>query len=282
MEAIRLKNIGKNFGEKKVLTNINLEIKEGEVFGLLGPSGAGKTTLIKILTGQLPATEGEAFVFGKDSRKLKENNFREIGMVMDNSGIYERLTCYDNLKLFVNIYKINKKKIEEVLSLVGLGKEKSTPSGKLSKGMKQRLILARAILHEPKLLFLDEPTSGLDPVTMKSIHELLLELKKDGTTIFLTTHNMEEAAKMCNNIALLHEGNIIEYGRPEELCRKYNTENQIKIFIKNGQIMSLENIPDNAAKIEQLFKQGEVVSIHSSEPNLEKVFLALTGRRLEE
>lgn len=281
MKAVRLVNVGKSFGEKEVLKNVEFEIEEGEIFGLLGPSGAGKTTLIRILTGQL-AGSGEAFVFGESCNRLKENNYREIGMVMDNSGIYERLNCYDNLKLFVNIYKIDKKRIEEALGLVGLGGEKKTPAGKLSKGMKQRLILARAILHSPKLLFLDEPTSGLDPATTKSIHELLLRLKSEGTTIFLTTHNMEEAAKLCDNIALLHEGNIIEYGRPRELCRKYNKENKINILIKNDQLIILSNVPENAARIEELFKQGDVVSIHSSEPDLEQVFLALTGRGLEE
>ncbi|TCL54250.1 ABC-2 type transport system ATP-binding protein [Kineothrix alysoides] len=281
MKAVRLVNVGKSFGEKEVLRNVGFEIEEGEIFGLLGPSGAGKTTLIRILTGQL-AGFGEAFVFGESCDRLKENNYREIGMVMDNSGIYERLDCYDNLKLFVNIYKIDKKIIEEVLGMVGLSAEKKTPAGKLSKGMKQRLILARAILHRPKLLFLDEPTSGLDPATTKSIHELLLRLRSEGTTIFLTTHNMEEATKLCDNVALLHEGKIIEYGRPGQLCRKYNQENKISILIKNEQLIMLANLPENAARIEELFKQGEVVSIHSSEPDLEQVFLTLTGRGLEE
>ncbi len=281
MKAVRLVNVGKSFGEKEVLRNVGFEIEEGEIFGLLGPSGAGKTTLIRILTGQL-AGFGEAFVFGESCDRLKENNYKEIGMVMDNSGIYERLNCYDNLKLFVNIYKIDKKRIEEVLGMVGLLAEKKTPAGKLSKGMKQRLILARAILHKPKLLFLDEPTSGLDPATTKSIHELLLRLRSEGTTIFLTTHNMEEATKLCDNVALLHEGKIIEYGRPVQLCRKYNEENKISILIKNDQLIMLTNLPENAARIEELFKQGEVVSIHSSEPDLEQVFLTLTGRGLEE
>lgn len=282
MEVIRLENISKSFGEKKVLAGIGLKIKEKEIFGLLGPSGAGKTTLIKILTGQLPASEGEAFVFDENSGRLKENNYREIGMVMDNSGIYDRLTCYDNLKLFADIYKINRKSIDEILELVGLKKEKKTPAGKLSKGMRQRLVLSRAILHNPKLLFLDEPTSGLDPATTKSIHELLLRLREEGTTIFLTTHNMEEAAKMCDRIALLHEGNIIEYGKPEALCRKYNTENNISILLRSEKVISLSNSPENAAKIGQLFEQGDIVSIHSSEPDLEHVFLTLTGRGLEE
>lgn len=281
MNAIELKEISKSFGNKKVLNHISFTIEEHEIFGLLGPSGAGKTTLIKILTGQFMPSEGESFVFGENSRKLKENNYREIGMVMDNSGLYDRLSCYDNLRLFADIYDIEETCIIEVLEQVGLQKARKTPAGKLSKGMKQRLVLARAILHKPRLLFLDEPTSGLDPAATKSIHELLYNLKEKGTTIFLTTHNMEEAAKMCNRIALLHEGEIVEQGKPEELCRKYNTQNQITIIKKDNQMISFINDVDNAAKIGKMFEQGEIVSIHSSEPNLEQVFLTLTGKSLQ-
>lgn len=280
VEAIKLKNISKEFGGKKVLNQVNLNIESGEIFGLLGPSGAGKTTLIKILTGQLSVSEGEAFVFGENSKKLKDNHYKQIGMVMDNSGVYNRLSCYDNLKLFTNIYKIEKNRIDEVLGQVGLKDAVKTQVGKLSKGMKQRLILARAILHEPKLLFLDEPTSGLDPTNTKSIHELLLQLRDKGMTIFLTTHNMDEAAKMCDYIALLHEGNIVEYGKPEELCRKYNKDNSINIYMRNNEMLCMKNNTENAMVIGNLLMQGKVLSIHSSEPDLEQVFLILTGRGL--
>lgn len=276
-----MNDISKVFDQKQVLNNVNLKIESREIFGLLGPSGAGKTTLIKILTGQLSASGGDAFVFGENSKKLKENNYKQIGMVMDNSGLYNRLSCFDNLKLFIDIYKLDKSRIKEVLDQVGLKSAVKTPVEKLSKGMKQRLILARSILHSPKLLFLDEPTSGLDPTTTKSIHELLLQLRDNGMTIFLTTHNMEEAAKMCDNIALLHEGNIIEYGKPEDLCRKYDKQNQIKIYMKNNKILNMENKPENAMEIGNLFMQGRVLTIHSCEPNLEQVFLTLTGRGLE-
>lgn len=281
MEAIKLNDICKVFDQKQVLNKVNLKIENREIFGLLGPSGAGKTTLIKILTGQLGVSGGEALIFGENSKKLKENNYKQIGMVMDNSGLYNRLSCFDNLKLFIDIYKLDKSRIKEVLDQVGLKSAVKTPVEKLSKGMKQRLILARSILHNPKLLFLDEPTSGLDPTTTKSIHELLLQLRDNGMTIFLTTHNMEEAAKICDNIALLHEGNIIEYGKPEDLCRKYDEQNQIKIYMKNNKILNMENKPENAMEIGNLFMQGRVLTIHSCEPNLEQVFLTLTGRGLE-
>jgi ABC-2 type transport system ATP-binding protein len=155
-----------------------------------------------------------------------------------------------------------------------------TTAGKLSKGMKQRLVLARALLQEPRLLFLDEPTSGLDPATTKRIHELLFELKESGTTIFLTTHNMEEASKLCNHIALLNEGTIVEYGVPEEICRKYNDQNIISILCKDGEIITVQNAKASARQIAEVFENGNVEAIHSSEPNLETVFMSLTGRGL--
>jgi ABC-2 type transport system ATP-binding protein len=148
--------------------------------------------------------------------------------------------------------------------------------------MRQRLTLARALLHKPKLLFLDEPTSGLDPATAEEIHNYLLELKKSGTTIFLTTHNMEEAYKLGDHIALLNEGDIVEYGVPEEICRKYNQQNQISILCRNGETVELENRAENAGKIAGYFSADMVESIHSSEPSLGTVFMALTGRGLSQ
>ena len=147
--------------------------------------------------------------------------------------------------------------------------------------MKQRLILARAIIHNPKVLFLDEPTSGLDPGTSGEIHRLILEEKCKGTTIFLTTHNMEEASKLCDNIALLHEGNIVEYGKPKDICRRYNHQNKVQLFLKNGEVLFLKNERSIAEDISNYFKEDMVEAIHSTEPNLETVFVELTGRSFQ-
>jgi ABC-2 type transport system ATP-binding protein len=201
-------------------------------------------------------------------------------MVMDNSGIYERLSCYDNIVLFARFHDVKKGNVTKILERVGL-KDIKASAGKLSKGMKQRLILARALLHHPKILFLDEPTSGLDPATANEIHNLLLELKNEGTTIFLTTHNMEEAHKLCGHIALLNEGNIVEYGIPDELCRKYNKENSVTILGKDGKVTTFLNTPDYAERIAAFFAADNVEAIHSSEPTLETVFMNLTGRELD-
>ena len=179
-KVIEIKNIGHKFGEKKVLETINLEIGKGEILGLLGPSGAGKTTLIKILTGQLKPTDGTAFVFGKDSTTLIGADYCRIGMMMDNFGLYERMNCYDNLQFFAKIYGLPKSRIEEVLKRVGLQEAKKTLASNLSKGMRSRLLLARVLMAKPDILFLDEPTSGLDPATTKEIHNVILEEQKRG------------------------------------------------------------------------------------------------------
>jgi len=178
------------------------------------------------------------------------------------------------------MYGIDSKTIYDVLDSVELGAYSKTIVSKLSKGMGQRLVLARAILHKPKLIFLDEPTSGLDPATGAGIHELLSKLKEEGTTIFMTTHNMEEASKLCAHIALLNTGEIVEYGIPEELCRKYNSKNVITIRCKDGQVVTLNNTIESGDRIKNYFEANGVETIHSSEPNLEMVFMALTGRGL--
>lgn len=278
MNSISINQVTKTFREKEVLKSITLEVSTGEIFGLLGPSGAGKTTLIRILTGQL-SYQGTAEILGKSCDKLDRGIYSDIGMMTDNSGIYERLTCYDNLILFANFNNVKKEQVTKVLERVGLTDKKAN-AGKLSKGMKQRLILARALLHNPRLLFLDEPTSGLDPATAEEIHKLLLGLRAEGTTIFLTTHNMVEAQKLCDHIALLNEGTIVEYGVPDEICRKYNQDNIITVLCKDGRLITLRNQPENAAQIAELFTKDRVEAIHSSEPDLETVFMKLTGKEL--
>ena len=278
--VISMKNIKKDFGQKTVLHDINSSIEKGEIFGLLGPSGAGKTTIIKILTGQIPKTSGEAALYSVNTDKLTEEVYSKIGMVLDIQGLYTRLTCYDNLAIFAEIYNINKKRIYEVLEKVRLADEAKKIVSKLSKGMAQRLVIARAILHYPKILFLDEPTSGLDPATSLEIHKIIFELRESGSTIFLTTHNMEEASVLCDNVALLNEGNIMEYGHPDAICRKYNDVNSIKILLKNGEKITLPNNNYSSEQIASYFRENNVEAIHSTEPNLETVFISLTGREL--
>lgn len=281
MSLILVESVEKKYEDKVVLNKINLEINQGEIFGLLGPSGAGKTTMIRLLTGQISATAGKITVFDKEVGKLNGTEKKQFGIMMDQFGLYERLSCYDNLKLFADIYGIKKEQIIQTLRAVGLEKAVKTPAMNLSKGMRHRLQLARVFMTNPKILFLDEPISGLDPATSEEIHRLLLHKKEMGYLIFLTTHNMGEAEKLCDHIALLNEGKIVEYGQPQEICRKYNHQKKIRIRLKNGEELEYENSRDSAAKIEQLFQEQSIETIHSTEPNLETVFMERTGRRFE-
>lgn len=280
MSRICMEHIRKSFGEKEVLKDINFQIEEGEIFGLLGPSGAGKTTIIKILTGQVKGFHGEADVFEKNVLKIGSEEYANMGMVMDNSGLYERLSCYDNLSIFAEVEGIPKKEVKAALEKVGLKDAGKLSADRLSKGMRQRLILARTLMKNPKILFLDEPTSGLDPATMEEIHKLILELKSRGTTVFLTTHNMMEASDLCDRIALLHQGEIIETGVPEEICRKHNTRQEVRILLKDGKEAVYLSGSEQAEEIADCFRKDMVESIHSTEPDLETVFIELTGEKL--
>ncbi|MFR6361059.1 ABC transporter ATP-binding protein [Amedibacterium intestinale] len=279
-EYIRIQHISKEFHSTVVLKDLNAVLHKGEILGFLGPSGAGKTTTIKILTGQLKLTKGDAYVLDIHCDNIDETIYEQIGIVTDNSGIYERMSVYDNLKYFSKILNVSKERIDVLLKRVGLFEHKMKLASQLSKGQKQRLILARAILHTPKILFLDEPTSGLDPSTALTIHNLLLELKHEGMAIFLTTHNMEEATKLCDHVALLNEGVIVEYGTPKELCIKHNQEKKYKVILNDDSEHILSNKANDIEKMRQWLLEDKVEALHSCEPTLEDVFIHVTGRGL--
>ena len=282
MKAIEISEVRHHFGEKEVLKGITLSADEGEIIGLLGPSGAGKTTLIKIITGQLVPSSGSVRLAGHDMSQPGREIYHKIGMMMDDFGVYERLSCYDNLKLYADIYRIGAERIKEVLKWVGLYEDRRCPAQKLSKGMRGRLLLARAVLHRPKILFLDEPTSGLDPATTRRIHDLIYQMQQEGATVFLTTHNMTEAEKLCKHIALLHEGSIVEYGKPKEICRRYNHQNRLRLLLNDGTTVQLPNTEEAAEQIREYLLERRIETIHSTEPDLESVFMVLTGRSLQE
>lgn len=280
-KAIEIRDLTHRFGEKTVLDHIDFSVEKGEIFGLLGPSGAGKTTLINILTGQLKPMGGSSFLLGMPSAEMTGEDYKRIGIMMDHFGLYERMSCYDNMKFYQMLDDNTGRKIEDILDGVGLSDAKKMPVMNLSKGMKNRLAFARAILRTPSILFLDEPTSGLDPTTVEAIHDMILEEKGRGTTIFLTTHNMYEAEKLCDHIALLNEGKIVEFGAPDEICRRYNHQKKIHIRLKNREEVLLEHDRSCGERICEFFLRDEVETIHSSEPNLETIFMELTGRKLE-
>lgn len=273
---IEVRNLSHSFGVKKVLDNISFQAEKGAVTGLLGPSGAGKTTLVNLLTGQLKPDTGEIRIGGR------ETGGGRPGIMMDSFGLYERLSVYENLKIYARIYRVPERRIDELLKKAELSGAGKTIVGRLSKGMRSRVNFCRALLKETDILFLDEPTSGLDPATTEKIHGMMLEEKSEGTTIFLTTHNMHEAERLCDKVILLNEGKIVEDGVPKEICRKYNSENKIEVVLKNGEVHRIKNAGESAGAMGKWLSGGEIVSVHSSEPDLEQVFLSITGRRLWE
>ena len=279
MTILEAEHIQKKFAEKEVLKDISFSISKPEIFGLLGPSGSGKTTLIRILIGLLKKDSGSSCVLGTASDRLKDREYAQIGMLLDESGLYDRLSCVDNLDIYRRLYQLPQEVIEPALQRVSLHESAQTAVIKLSKGMKQRLAFARALLHQPKVLFLDEPTSGLDPATTANIHELLFELKENGVTIFLTTHDMEEAARLCDRVAFLNEGTIIECDTPENICCKYNTSNQVKVMTSDGRSL-LQDMKQDTDQLMKLLEKGQIKTIHSMEPTLETVFISLTGKEL--
>lgn len=272
---IDVNQLVKTFGKQTALDAISFEIKEGEIFGFLGPSGSGKTTTINILTAQLLADSGEAKVFGKDAKDLTSQDLAAIGIVSDTSGFYEKMTLYKNLQVYSKWYGLKNERVDEVLKRVGLYESKDKPAEKLSTGMKQRMLLARALLNQPRFLFLDEPTSGLDPATSRMIHDWLLELKAAGTTIFLTTHDMQEATLLCDRVSLLYQGKLVETGRPKDLISKYNTDKRVLVRYQSGQEVELAY--DELAGLDKI---EEIETIHSCEPTLEDIFISLTGGKL--
>ena len=273
-ESILISNLTKKFKDKTALKEISLSISSGKIFGFLGPSGAGKTTTINILTGQLPPDGGEVKILGKDCTQLTSDDFLKLGIMSDNVGFYDRLSLYDNLLFFAKFHNVEISYLDHLLKRLKLYDDRFNKAEKLSTGMKQRMLLIRAILHSPKVIFLDEPTSGMDPTLSQIVHELLLEIKNSGTTIFLTTHNMDEATKLCDSIALLHEGKIVEQGSPREIIDKYSQTDKVKISYFDGREIIVPK--------EEAYKYlGEnTKTINTLETSLESIFIQLTGDKL--
>jgi ABC-2 type transport system ATP-binding protein len=278
--VIEVKNLTKVFGNKVVLKDVTFEVKKGETFGFLGPSGSGKTTTIKILTSQLIHTKGEVTIFDESlQKKTTKHYLKKVGILTDNSTLYERLSIYQNLLLYCKLYEVSASRIDEVLEDVNLLSDKKTIVQKLSKGMKQRVVLARAFLHKPKILFLDEPTSALDPVNTKHIYKGLRKLNEQGTTIFLTTHDMVEAEELCDRVAFLHQGEIKLLDTPKNLRLKFS-QKSISLVVGEGNSITVKNDEQGAKQISDYMKNGQLLSIHSNEPTLGDIFVQLTGSEL--
>lgn len=222
MQAIEVKELTRNFNGLCAVDGISFEVEQGEIFGYLGPNGAGKTTTIRMLTGQLRPTGGSAKVMGCDVVSDREALKPQIGVVFESQNLYERMSARENLRFYARLYRVDKFRVDKILEQVGLsGRDKEKISG-YSNGMKQRLLIGRALLHDPKVLFLDEPTRGLDPNIARDIRHIVVDLAKAGMTVFLTTHYMEEADQLSDRVAIIDRGKIVALDSPAQLKAQYD------------------------------------------------------------
>ncbi|SNV40728.1 Uncharacterized ABC transporter ATP-binding protein YbhF [Chryseobacterium taklimakanense] len=220
--SLQITNLTKRFGEQTALNDINLNIDKNEIIGLLGPNGAGKSTLMKSIVGALKIDEGQIIFHGKDITKAKTESKKNIGFLPENNPLYNEMYVKEYLSFVAEIHKLPKSRVEEVTELVGISPEKSKKIGQLSKGYKQRVGLAQAILHQPDLLILDEPTNGLDPNQIIEIRNVIKEIGREKTVI-LSTHIMQEVEALCSRVILIHQGNIIQDSPVEEFKGKFGS-----------------------------------------------------------
>ncbi len=266
--------------EETTLFGLNFDVAQGEIFGFLGPSGSGKSTTQKILYKLLRGYKGEARFKGKDLDKWDESFYRHIGVSFELPNHYGKLSALENLEFFASFYPGKTRDPLELLASVGLENDAGKRVSEYSKGMKMRLNFVRALLHDPEFLFLDEPTSGLDPNYARMIKRIILDLKRKGTSIFLTTHNMTDADELCDRVALLHRGNIITTDRPASLKLRHG-KREVCVENEEGIIrrFPLDGLGENTGFTEFL-NSGQVRTIHSEEASLEDVFIQLTGEKL--
>ena len=266
------------------IQNLSFEVQQGEIFGFLGPSGAGKSTTQKILIGLLAGYSGSVSVFGQPLKEWRSDYYERIGVSFEFPNHFLKLSAIENLAYFGKLYSKKTIPPEELLGMVNLREDGKIPVGQYSKGMKNRLSVARALLHVPELLFLDEPTSGLDPVNARTIKNLIKAQKNAGATIFLTTHDMAVADELCDRVAFLVEGKIAAVDRPRDLKIRFG---QSRVQVEsdgtggtNRHEFPLEGLGENAEFI-SLLRGGRIQTIHSMEATLEDVFIKITGRGLQ-
>lgn len=283
--AIYADNLTYRYGDNLAVDHISFEVAPGEVIGFLGPNGAGKSTTVKLLTGQLTPDEGSAVLLGMDVVKQRKQVQRQVGVSFENTNLYEQMNAVENLNLFARLYEVPHFDAMALLQKVGLeGREKDRVAS-YSKGMKQRLMLARAMVSSPKILFLDEPTEGLDPVSSQTIHALIRDAVARGATVMLTTHDMIEADKLSDRVAFINKGKIVALDRPARLKRQYGERAlKVEVELPDGETEVHEISLDNgqtAQAVYELFQNERIVTVHSEEATLEDIFIDITGRGLQ-
>ena len=283
--SIIVKNLTYRYGDHLAVDHINFDVGEGEILGFLGPNGAGKSTTVKMLTGQLKPVEGQATLLGMDITKHTNQIQAQIGVSFETTNLYEQLSALENLTLFADLFGVKRFKPLPLLEQVGLGGRGKERVANYSKGMKQRLMLARAMVNQPRILFLDEPTDGLDPVSSQMIQSLIKKSSDSGTTVFLTTHDMVEADLLCHRVAFINGGKIVALEKPAVLKRQYGQRAlKVEIQTNDGGTLTREVPLDTAHSAQQvadLLANETVLTVHSEEATLADIFVQVTGRGLQ-
>lgn len=279
---IQVKELSFSYTKKPFIRNMNFSVSKGEIFGFLGPSGAGKSTLQKILIGMLSTYEGSACVNGTECKNRTNDFYQNIGVDFEFSTMYEKLTARENLRFFASLYQQQPRSMDQLLDAVGLSDHADKRVSEFSKGMKARLNFIKALLHDPAILCLDEPTSGLDPTNSRIMKDLILAEKDRGKTILLTTHNMEDAAELCDKVAFIVNGQIMALDSPHNLIMSRGAAQITYSWLENEEqtaTCQLNAVAEDQ-RLCQLIRENRLTSIHSSEPTLNDVFIDITGRTL--
>ena len=285
-DSIVVENLKYRYGNLVAVDDISFKVARQEILGFLGPNGAGKSTTVQLLTGQLRLQEGLVTLLGLDIARQTKQIQAKIGICFEQPNLYEQMTGAENLELFARLFDVKGFDSHALLKQVGLEGRETDKVTNYSKGMRQRLMVARSLVSKPDILFLDEPTSGLDPVSADSIRSLILKERDRGATIFLTTHDMWEADKMSDRVAFLNKGKIAALDTPYKLKQQYGERSMlVEVAAHGGGIESKTIVldrPDTAQTVQDLFAREKVVTAHPQEATLEDIFLKITGRRLVE
>lgn len=280
---ITVENLNFSYTNKPFLENINFNVEKGEIFGFLGPSAAGKSTLQKVLTGLLTNYQGKTIVNGVEVKHHDNRFYEDIGVDFEFPSLYEKLTAKQNLAYFGSLYSNPLLKIADLLEMVGLQHDGDKKVSEYSKGMKSRLNFIKSLIHNPKILFLDEPTSGLDPSNSCDMKNIIKAKKAEGKTIILTTHNMQDATELCDRVAFIVDGKIKALDSPHNLIMSKGAAKISYTYFESVECSgecALANVSSDEL-LKQLIAENRILSIHSSEPTLNDIFMEVTGRKLQ-
>jgi len=281
--AISVEGAHFSYGEREVLKGISFEVAPGEVLGFLGPNGAGKSTTIRLLTGQLKPSAGDVRILGRDVHRERAQVMGRVGVSFEEKNLYPSMSGEENLRFFARLYGVPHPDVRGLLAQVGLETRARDMVAGYSKGMRQRLMIARALVHDPDVLLLDEPTDGLDPVSSEAVRDVIRARVEAGNAVLLTTHDMHEADELSHRVAFINEGEIYALDTPENLKLAHGRRS-VKVRLRDADGVREEAVELDGeaagARIAELMASGDVITIHTAEATLEEVFIGMTGRGL--